>query len=110
MVKSFPDDTDPTAAAGSRKLDDLTGSFCTRLLEQVLFWHISNLEWKLDTFKDHYNGHRVHTALKGKTPKQVSDDRLFTPAQLDRFAWISRCHALLQTPVAACWEFAMVTS
>lgn len=54
----------------------------------------NDLEKKLNEFKEYYNGHRVHAALDGKTPEQVSGDLLFTPAQLDRFAWKSLCRGL----------------
>ena len=70
-------------------------------LDRVLFWNAVDLDRKLNTFKDYYNGHRVHASIEGKTPAQVSGGRLVTPATLDRFAWMSRCRGLFQTPVAA---------
>jgi hypothetical protein len=66
----------------------------------MLFWNASDLETKLNTFKDYYNGHRVHASLEGKTPHQVLDGSLSAPARLDRFAWMSHCRGLFQTPVA----------
>jgi len=69
-------------------------------LDRILFWNVSDLEKKLNNFKGYYNGHRVHAALDGKTPEQVNGDLLPTPAQLDRFAWMSHCRGLFQTLVA----------
>jgi putative transposase len=81
-------------------IERLIGTIRREYLDQVLFWHAADLERKLNTFKDYYNGHRVHTALKGKTPELVSGDIQITPAQLDQFAWMSHCRGLFQTPVA----------
>ena len=82
-------------------IERLIGTVRREYLDHVLFWNASDLERKLNTFKDYYNGHRVHASLDGKTPEQVSGDRLVTPAQLDRFAWMSHCRGLFHTPVAA---------
>jgi len=82
-------------------VERLIGTIRREYLDQVLFWNASDLERKLNTFKEFYNGHRVHAALDGKTPEQVSADRLPAPTQLDRFTWVSHCRGLYQTPVAA---------
>ena len=82
-------------------IERLIGMVRREYLDQVLFWNASDLERKLNTFKDYYNGYRVHASLEGKTPHQVLDDSLSAPAQLDQFAWMARCRGLFQTPVAA---------
>ena len=46
-------------------------SYYTRKPDQVLFWNAHNLEKKLDA-KDYYNGYRVHAALDGKPPLNLS--------------------------------------
>lgn len=81
-------------------IERLIGTIRREYLDQILFWHASDLERKLNTFKEYYNGHRVHAALAGKTPGQVSGDWLPAPAQLERFAWVAHCRGLFQTPVA----------
>ncbi len=81
-------------------VERLIGTIRREYLDHVLFWNASDLERKLNTFKDYYNGHRVHASIDGRTPEQVSGDRLSTPTQLDRFAWMSHCRGLFQTPVA----------
>lgn len=82
-------------------VERLIGTIRREYLDHVLFWNGSDLERKLDEFKDYYNEHRVHASIDGKTPEQVSSNLLPTPAQLDRFAWMSHCRGLFQTPVAA---------
>lgn len=82
-------------------MDWLIGTIRREYLDHVLFWNASDLERKLDSFKDYYNEHRVHASLNSKTPEQVSGDRLIASGSLDRFAWKSHCHGLFQTPVAA---------
>ena len=82
-------------------VERLIGTIRREYLDQTLFWNADDLERKLDTFKNYYNKHRVHAALGGKTPTQVSGDTLLTPAKLNQFAWVSHCHGLFHTPVAA---------
>jgi transposase InsO family protein len=82
-------------------IERLIGTVRCEYLDQVLFWNASDLERKLNEFRNYYNRHRVHASLDGKTPEQVSSDMQLTPAPLDRFAWISHCRGLFQTPVAA---------
>ncbi|MHB8743847.1 MAG: integrase core domain-containing protein [Sulfuricaulis sp.] len=82
-------------------VERLIGTIRREYLDHVLFWNASDLERKLNTFKDYYNGHRVHVALDGKTPEQMNDNLPPIPAQLDRFDWMSHCRGLFQTPVAA---------
>jgi len=82
-------------------VERLIGTIRQEYLDRVLFWNAADLGRKLNAFKTYYNGHRVHAALAGKTPEQVSGDRLIPSASLDRFAWVSHCRGLFQTPVAA---------
>ncbi len=81
-------------------IERLIGTIRREYLDHVLFWNAADLDRKLTTLKDYYNRHRVHASLDGKTPEQVSGNRLSTPAQLDRFAWISHCRGLFHTPTA----------
>ena len=82
-------------------VERLIGTIRREYLDQTLFWNADDLERKLNTFRDYYNGYRVHAALGGKTPTQVSGDTLPTPVKLNQFAWVSHCHGLFHTPVAA---------
>lgn len=82
-------------------IERLIGTIRREYLDRVLFWNSSDLERKLNTFKDYYNGHRVHASLDGKTPDQFSTAVSPNTARLERFSWTSHCRGLFQTPVAA---------
>ncbi len=82
-------------------IERLIGTVRREYFDRVLFWNASDLERKLTEFRNYYNGHRVHASLDGKTPEQVNGDRLIASASLERFAWLSHCRGLFQTPVAA---------
>lgn len=81
-------------------IERLIGTVRREYLDRVLFWNASDLERKLNTFKDYLNEHRVHSALDGQTPDQINTGASPIPAQLDRFAWMSHCRGLFHTPVA----------
>ncbi|MHB8744302.1 MAG: integrase core domain-containing protein [Sulfuricaulis sp.] len=89
------------APISHRFVERLIGTIRREYLDQVLFWNPSDLERKLNEFKEYFNGYRVYTALYGKTPEQVNDDTRFTRAQLNQFAWLSHCRGLFHTPVVA---------
>lgn len=82
-------------------IERLIGTIRREYLDHVLFWNATDLERKLNTFKDYYNGYRGHASLKGRTPDQISTGTLPAPARLDRFSWKQHCRELFQTPVAA---------
>jgi transposase InsO family protein len=82
-------------------IERLIGTIRREYLDQVLFWTATDLERKLDAFKNYYNNHRVHASLDGRTPHQTSTGASPVPVQLERFAWISHCRGLFHTPVAA---------
>lgn len=82
-------------------IERLIGTIRREYLDHTRFWNADDLERKLDTFKDYYNGYRVHASLAGKTPEQVNRNQHLPSASLDRFAWRPHCRGLFQTPVAA---------
>ncbi len=90
----------PYAPISHPFIERLIGTVRREYLDHVLFWNASDLERKLNAFKDYYNGYRVHSSLQGITPHQALADSHPAPAQLDRFAWVSHCRGLFQTPVA----------
>ena len=82
-------------------VERLIGTVRREYLDQVLFWNAEDLERKLAAFTDYYNEHRVHAALNGITPEQAGGTSCRPTASLGRFAWLSHCRGLFQTPVAA---------
>ncbi len=82
-------------------IERLIGTVRREYLDRVLFWNSSDLERKLNAFKDYYNGYRVHASLEGRTPDQIGTGASPLPASLVRFSWKQHCRGLFQTPVAA---------
>jgi len=68
---------------------------------RVPFWNAVDLERKLETFRDYYNGHRVHRAIAGLTPAQFAGALSPAPAALDHYGWQRHCRGLFELPVAA---------
>jgi hypothetical protein len=47
-------------------IERLIGTIRHECLDRLLFWTAIDLEMKLVAFQDFYNGHRTHSALKGR--------------------------------------------
>ncbi len=82
-------------------VERLIGSVRRELLEQTLFWNSLDLERKLGSFRDYFNESRVHSALGGQTPAEVSENRGRQRANILKHRWQSHCGGLYQLPVAA---------
>ena len=82
-------------------IERLIGTIRREYLDQTLFWNVSDLERKLENFRQYYNIHRVHTSLGGDTPSEMSGETTLHPATLNHFRWKSHCRGLYQLPVAA---------
>ena len=50
----------------------LIGTVSREYLDHTLFWNASDLQRKLEAFRQYYNAHRVHTSLDGDTPSEIS--------------------------------------
>ncbi len=70
-------------------------------LDHVLFWNESDLERKLDAFKDYYNGSRIHQSLNRQTPEEVTGKAPPRLADPRYFVWQPHCQGLFQMPRAA---------
>ncbi len=66
-----------------------------------LFWNGSDLERKLEEFRQYYNSHRVHTSLDGDTPSETSGEAIIHRADLNQLRWKAHYRRLYQSPVAA---------
>lgn len=82
-------------------IERLIGTIRREYLDDVLFWTATDLERKLDEFKDYYNDHRVHASLDGRTPNQISTGTSLIPVPLERFSWKRHCRGLFHTPAMA---------
>lgn len=82
-------------------VERLIGTVRREYLNRSLFWNSVDLERKLSSFRDYYNGHRVHSSHGGQTPDEIRDDRRRPVADIHRYRWESHCGGLYQLPVAA---------
>ena len=82
-------------------VEHLIGTVRREFLDQTLFWNSVDLERKLSSFRDYYNGSRVHSSLGGQTPNEVSDDVKRQRADVHAYRWEPHCGELYQLPVAA---------
>jgi hypothetical protein len=69
-------------------------------LDRLLILNQPHLERILAVFVDHYNGHRAHAALDGRTPDpRAGADS--ARASISQYRWQPHCRGLYQTPIAA---------
>ena len=82
-------------------VERLIGTIRREYLDHIFFWNAPDLERKLVDFRQYYNQDRVHQSLGGDTPAVVSGKHQPLRAKLCNYSWISHCHGLFQTPIAA---------
>ena len=82
-------------------VERLIGTIRRDFLDHTLFWGKTDLQRKLDSFKDYYNQYRVHTALEHQTPAKKARIRTSLRAELTCFSWKSHCNSLFHTPIPA---------
>ena len=82
-------------------MERLVGTVRREYLDQMPFWHVHDLERKLDSFQEYYNRYRVHQGLKGQVPDSRAGSEVQPAACLDDYRWKSHCRGLFQLPVAA---------
>ena len=82
-------------------VERLIGTIRREYLDQAIFWNASDLERKLEEFRQYYNAHRAHTSLKGDTPSETCGKTVIHHADLNNFQWQPHCRGLYQLPVVA---------
>ena len=82
-------------------VERLIGTIRREYLDHIFFWNAPDLERKLVDFRQYYHQERVHQSLGGDTPAVVSGKHQPLRAKLCNYSWISHCHGLFQTPIAA---------
>ena len=82
-------------------VERLIGTIRREFLDQTQFWNTSDLEQKLEAFRQYYNNHRVHNALDGETPSEIANKTTIHCASLNNFRWKSHCRDPYPLPVAA---------
>lgn len=79
-------------------VERLIGSIRRELLDQVFFWNATDLQRKLDAYKEYFNVYRTHTTRNGKPPEE---NRTNLTANPSNFNWHTRCRGLFQLPIPA---------
>jgi len=82
-------------------VERLIGTIRREYLDHTLFWGKTDLQKKLDFFKDYYNQYRVHTSLNHETPAEKAKTLTHLIADLTNFNLKSHCNGLFQTPIPA---------
>jgi hypothetical protein len=81
-------------------IERLIGTIRREFQDHTLFWNASDLERKLELFKDYYNHSRTHASLDGNRPAEINGDGVALPVSLHSYAWEKHCGGLFQLPVA----------
>ena len=63
-------------------VERLIGTIRREYLDQVLFWNASDLERKLEAFRQYYHAHRTHTSLDGAAPSETCGETVIQRALL----------------------------
>ena len=53
-------------------IERLIGTIRREYLDHLLFWNASDLEQRLEAFKEYYNGSRIHQSLAQQTPEEAA--------------------------------------
>jgi transposase InsO family protein len=69
-------------------IERLIGTIRRECLDQLLFWTATDLEMKLDAFKDYYNTYRTHRALQGATPVETPEVKGLS---FKSYGWRTHC-------------------
>ena len=72
-----------------------------QMLDRTLFWNASDLQHKLDDFKQYYNAQRHHMGISYHTPANKADNIKKPVVDIKRFRWKQHCRGLFDLPVAA---------
>jgi putative transposase len=82
-------------------VERLIGSLRRELLDRLFFWNQLDLDRKLLSYADYYNMYRCHSGLAGAIPTELGGGPKPPIASFASYQWMSHCHGLFQTPVAA---------
>ena len=84
-------------------IERVIGTTRREYLDHIVFLNGRDLQEKLNQFQDYYNGHRVHSSLGFKTPKEKAVESITnrTVVSLENYRWEPHCKGLYQLPVAA---------
>ena len=79
-------------------VERLIGSIRRELLDQTLFWTVTDLENKLREYQCYYNESRTHSGRDGCTPIDTSGIKVI---DINKYSWDKHCRGLFELPIAA---------
>src|SRR5271169_932421 len=79
----------------------LIGTTRREYLDKTFFYNSLDLEKKLDSFKQYYNGHRCHSGVEFLTPLSKAGQKAGRPLNINDCGWQKYCNGLFQMPLAA---------
>ena len=79
-------------------VERLIGSIRRELLDQTLFWTVTDLENKLREYKCYYNECRTHSGRDGGTPVDLGAGKV---VDINNYRWRKHCRGLFELPIAA---------
>jgi len=68
------------------------------LVGDTFFWTATDLENKLQDYQLYYNQHRCHSSRDGKTPMELSGNKV---VDISGYRWQKHCRGLFQLPAVA---------
>jgi hypothetical protein len=63
---------DPYTPLSHPFVERLIGTIRREFPDHTLFWSATDLERKLETFRQYYSTHHVHSSLDGDTPSEIT--------------------------------------
>ena len=79
-------------------VERLIGSIRRELLDQTLFWTVTDLENKLREYQCYYNECRTHSGRDGGTPVDLGAGKV---VDINNYRWRKHCRGLFELPIAA---------
>ena len=90
-------------------VERLIGTIRREYLDQTFFWNATDLNRKLEEFRDYNNAARVHRGLAGVAPAKRAGAPCPAAAALAQCGWQQHCRCLFQNPIALDYDFATDT-
>ena len=79
-------------------VERLIGSIRRELLDQTLFWTVTDLENKLQNYQCYYNECRTHSGRNGRTPIETPGSKV---VDIKKYGWERHCRGIFELPIAA---------
>ena len=91
----------PYAPMSHPVIERLIDTIRRAYLDHTRFWNSVDLHRKLEKFRAHYNGARVHRSLNGNMPAERAGRPSPPRAHFVEYHWRRHCQGLFETPIAA---------